>query len=80
MSSALEVLGMSLPYSSSTPAIYPGLGPLLCFLVIMLTVSCREDARMLQSCQVYETTPRVGPETEVSYPFCNPDNKITDHC
>ena len=25
MSSALEVLGMSLPYSSSTPAMYPGL-------------------------------------------------------
>jgi dihydroxy-acid dehydratase len=24
MSSALEVLGMSLPYSSSTPAMYPG--------------------------------------------------------
>lgn len=24
MSSALEVLGMSLPYSSSTPALYPG--------------------------------------------------------
>jgi dihydroxyacid dehydratase/phosphogluconate dehydratase len=24
MSSVLEVLGMSLPYSSSTPALYPG--------------------------------------------------------
>jgi len=24
MSSVLEVLGMSLPYSSSTPAMYPG--------------------------------------------------------
>ena len=29
MSSALEVLGMSLPYSSSTPALYPGSFPVL---------------------------------------------------
>lgn len=32
MSSVLEVIGMSLPYSSSTPALYPGSLSCICFI------------------------------------------------
>lgn len=44
MSSALEALGMSLPYSSSTPALYPGQynifsTPFFFFLSLFLDVS-----------------------------------------
>ena len=50
MSSVLEVLGMSLPYSSSTPAVFPGeqqtsgLHEMLEFLYI------RKGARVFQGC------------------------------
>lgn len=58
MSSALEVLGMSLPYSSSTPAMYPGMKMLIrIFTWTVALVSLREGAGMFQGCEVHEASP-----------------------
>lgn len=56
MSSALEVLGMSLPYSSSTPAMYPGELENTSVACKILNSCIREGTGMLQSRQVYETS------------------------
>jgi dihydroxy-acid dehydratase len=57
MSSALEVLGMSLPYSSSTPAMYPGETEYTFATCNILSLCVREGTGMLQSRQVHETSP-----------------------
>jgi hypothetical protein len=56
MSSALEVLGMSLPYSSSTPAMYPGESENASVTFRIQNLHIREGTGMLQSRQVYETS------------------------
>lgn len=56
MSSALEVLGMSLPYSSSTPALYPGESENTTTSYNILNLRVREGTGMLQSCQVHEAS------------------------
>ena len=66
MSTALEVLGLSLPYSASTPATYAGSWP--CYPITLHPVTegrCREDEGMHTRCYVPEKTPRNRPQAKV---------------
>jgi dihydroxyacid dehydratase/phosphogluconate dehydratase len=58
MSSALEVLGMSLPYSSSIPAVFPG-KPSEVSSGYKPSYAHRQGKRMLDCREVHEETPRA---------------------
>ena len=64
MSSALEVLGMSLPYSSSTPAVYPGEIEDSRGNDDDLPFVHRKNSGVFQGCQVHEAFAGVGLETK----------------
>lgn len=66
MSSVLEVLGMSLPYSSSTPALYPGSLFRDPSPYAELKFQTRKSAGMFQGCQVSKEAFGTRPETQVS--------------
>lgn len=77
MSSALEVLGMSLPYSSSTPALYPGsLSCIICLAVEFTfrmqekTQECFKAAKYLKKLLELDLKPKCVP---FSFHQLNPD-------
>ena len=68
----VKVLGMSLPYSSSTPALYPGTCHAAVFLPVLIQMS-REGARVYSSREIYEKSTSIGLKAEVRKALLDPN-------
>ena len=64
MGTALEVLGLALPYSSGIPAVYPG-WLIRAFVENLSSPLHREGPRVFQSSQVLEKFDGTRPQTKV---------------
>lgn len=60
-----KALGMSLPYSSSTPALYPGTCQRGCIFYRVLIETSREGARVYSSRKIYEESASIGLKAKV---------------
>lgn len=67
MSSALEVLGMSLPYSSGLPALYPGSYLYLKLLLILIDLWNSKGTGMPSGCEIPEESTRERHKAKVTY-------------
>lgn len=76
MSSALEVLGMSLPYSSGLPALYPGSYIYLKPLFIFINFWNSKDTGMPPGCEIPQEFTRERHKAEVTYIYVCTDREF----